>query len=43
MEKFEAFLDNATAKSSNVIPGAAMAVVDRNGIPRRLLIALRDC
>ncbi|KAF2631349.1 beta-lactamase/transpeptidase-like protein, partial [Macroventuria anomochaeta] len=31
MQSFEAFLDNATAKASNIIPGAAMAVVDQHG------------
>lgn len=31
MEKFEAFLDNATSKA-NMIPGAVMAVVDQHGM-----------
>ncbi|KZM22428.1 uncharacterized protein EKO05_0000058 [Ascochyta rabiei] len=31
MENFEAFLENATSKASNVIPGAVLAVVDKNG------------
>jgi len=32
MEKFEAFLENATEKGSNGVPGAAMAVIDKHGI-----------
>ncbi|KAJ4985473.1 beta-lactamase [Stagonosporopsis vannaccii] len=31
MESFEAFLDQATNRTSNVIPGAVMAVVDKDG------------
>lgn len=35
METFEAFLDIATAKASNVLPGAAMAVVDQHGMSQQ--------
>ena len=31
MEEFEAFLKNATAKGANIVPGAVMAVVDKDG------------
>lgn len=31
MDTFGAFLDNATARAANVIPGAVVAVVDQNG------------
>lgn len=41
MEHFETFLENATAKGSNAIPGAAMAVVDRDGMS--MLIKTTRC
>lgn len=31
MEDFEAFLENATAKGANIVPGAIMGVVDSKG------------
>lgn len=31
MEKFEEILKKATARGSNVVPGAAVAVVDKDG------------
>ncbi|KAJ4362862.1 hypothetical protein N0V95_001236 [Ascochyta clinopodiicola] len=31
MDEFEEFLGNATSKASNIIPGAVLAVVDKNG------------
>jgi hypothetical protein len=40
METFEAFLDNATVKAANIIPGAVMAVVDQHGIHLHLKIAV---
>ena len=32
MEDFEAYLKTATARGANVVPGAVMAVVDKNGM-----------
>jgi hypothetical protein len=31
MEAFEAYLEKATAKGANIVPGAVMAVVDKDG------------
>lgn len=36
MEKFEALLDQATAKNSNNVPGAAVAVVNKYGMSTSL-------
>jgi hypothetical protein len=32
MEDFEAYLEKATAKGANIVPGAIMGVVNRQGI-----------
>jgi hypothetical protein len=31
MDAFENYLEKATAKGANIVPGAVMAVVDRDG------------
>jgi hypothetical protein len=32
MDTFEKYLEKATAKDANIVPGAVMAVVDKDGI-----------
>jgi len=31
MDEFEKYLEKATAKGSDIVPGAVMAVVDKDG------------
>lgn len=39
MEDFEAYLKTATTKGENVIPGAVMAVVDKDGMQFRFVVS----
>jgi hypothetical protein len=32
MDAFEKYLEKATAKDANIVPGAVMAVIDKDGI-----------